>query len=256
MIRFPRVFFGQLTLIVLAVSLFAVPPARAADGGDAAVVVELFTSQGCSSCPAADAYLGELAERKDVIALSEHVDYWNYIGWVDRFASEQTTRRQKAYMHSLGAAYVYTPQMVINGASHVVGSDKAAVVHAIEAAREKPGPHLAVSMTTEANGRVHLSIPAGQFSEPASILLVAFDRQHETDVTAGENTGRSIVNYHVVRGFAEIGRYDGKATSIVLGPDNVPKSMSWADGCAVLLQSEGSGAIVGAGMTWLKPAGS
>lgn len=256
MIGFRRVFFALLPLVLLAAGLFSASAVRAADGVDAPVVVELFTSQGCSSCPAADAYLGELAERKDVIALSEHVDYWNYIGWVDRFASEQTTQRQKAYMHTLGAAYVYTPQMVINGGSHVVGSDRVAVAQAIEAAGEKPGPHLAVSMTTEANGGLHLSIPAGAVSEPASILLVAFDRQHETEVTAGENNGRSIINYRVVRGFAEIGRYEGKATSIVLGPDNMPKSMPAAEGCAVLLQSEGSGAIIGAGMIWLTPAGS
>ncbi len=229
---------------------------RAADEPRAPVVLELFTSQGCSSCPAADALLGELAKREDVIALSEHVDYWNYIGWTDRFASEQTTKRQKAYMHMLGAGYVYTPQLVIDGSRHLVGSDRDAVNRAIETARDAPGPHLKVSMTAEANGRVHLSIPATAVSEPATVLLVAFDREHQTEITAGENSGRSVTNYHVVRGFAEIGRYEGKPTSIVLGSDNVPKSMSAADGCAVLLQSIRSGTIIGAGMIWLTPPAS
>ncbi len=229
---------------------------RAADSPRAPVVLEFFTSQGCSSCPAADALLGELAERGDVIALSEHVDYWNYIGWTDRFASEQTTKRQKAYMHRLGAGYVYTPQLVIDGSRHLVGSDRDAVNRAIETARDAPGPHLKVSMTAEANGRVHLSIPAGVLTEPATILLVALDRQHQTEITAGENTGRVVANHHVVRGFTEIGRYEGKPTSMVLDATSAPKSMQEADGCAVLLQSVRSGAIVGAGMIWLTPPAS
>lgn len=242
--------------LLLGAALFATAPALAADDGQATVVVELFTSQGCSSCPEADAFLGELAKRDDIIALSEHVDYWNYIGWVDPFASEVNTKRQKAYKHSLGAGYVYTPQMVIDGGSHVVGSDRDSVNRAIEAARGLPGPHLKVAMNSEANGRVHVSIPAGAVTEPATILLVAFDREHETNVTAGENNGRSIINYHVARGFAEIGRYQGKALSLTLGPDNLPKTFPATDGCAVLLQSEDSGAIIGAGLMWLNPGKS
>jgi hypothetical protein len=251
-----RWFQALIPAVLLGVALFAATPTRAADEARAPVVLELFTSQGCSSCPAADAFLGELAKRDDVIALSEHVDYWNYIGWIDPYASELNTKRQKAYMHMLGAGYVYTPQLVIDGAHHLVGSDRDAVNQAIETAREAPGPHLKVSMTAEANGRVHLSIPAATVAEPASILLVALDREHQTEVTAGENSGRSITNYRVVRGFVEIGQYDGKATSIVLGADNVPKSMPASDGRAVLLQSTRSGAIIGAGMMWLKPAKS
>ncbi len=239
--------------VLLGLTLFAASPARAADDGRAPVVVELFTSQGCSSCPAADAFLGELAARDDIIALSEHVDYWNYIGWVDPFASEVNTKRQKAYMRWLGAGYVYTPQMVIDGASHVVGSDRDAVNRAIEVARNAVGSGLKVSMTAEANGRIHLSIPAALVTEPAAILLVAFDRAHQTEISAGENDGRSITNHRVVRAISEVGRYEGKAVSITLDPDNLPETRPDTEGCAVLLQSEGSGAIIGAGMVWLKP---
>lgn len=256
MSRFPRRFHGLVPALLLCIALFAAAPLRAADEERAPVVVELFTSQGCSSCPAADAFLGELAKRKDVIALSEHVDYWNYIGWTDRFATEETTNRQKAYRQLLGAGYVYTPQMVIDGRHHLVGSDRDAVNRAIEAALDAPGPHLKVSMAAEASGRLHVSVPASPIAEPASILLVAFDREHRTEVTAGENSGRSITNYRVVRGLAEIGRYNGKALSIALGADNLPKPMLAADGCAVLVQSSRSGAIIGAGMMWLRPAGS
>ena len=246
-------FSAMLAPLLLGVACLLANPGFAADDGKAPVVVELFTSQGCSSCPAADAFLGELAERDDVIALSEHVDYWNYIGWVDPFASEPNTKRQKAYKRALGAGYVYTPQMVIDGASHVVGSDRDAVNRAIEAARSAAGPRLKVAMNTESNGRIHISVPAGTISEPATILLVAFDRAYETKVTAGENDGRSITNFRVVRGFTEIGRYQGKALSLKLSPNNMPETFPTTDGCAVLLQSENSGAIIGAGMMWLKP---
>jgi len=239
-------------VLCLCLGLPASIGARAGDDGAAPVVVELFTSQGCSSCPAADAFLGKLAERKDVLPFSMHVDYWNYMGWSDPYALEKNTARQKAYMHSLGTGYVYTPQMVIDGETHVVGSDQRAVDAAIEAARNAPGPHVKVAMHAEANGKLHLSIPASRIDEPASIILVAFDRQRQTSVTAGENTGRSITNHHVVRDFSKIGVYEGKATALTVDPKTVPVPVSGSDGCAVLLQSVRSGAIIGAGMTWLR----
>src|SRR6516164_10851500 len=99
------------------------------------VVVELFTSQGCSSCPPADAYLGELAARKDVIPLAFHVDYWNYIGWADPFATKQMTQRQRDYQRALNQRYVYTPEMVVNGEAHEVGSDRHGIDRLIEAAQ-------------------------------------------------------------------------------------------------------------------------
>ena len=192
--------------------------------------------------------------RDDVLPLSIHVDYWNYIGWADPFATEYNTARQKAYMHALGTSYVYTPQMVINGERHVVGSNRTAVDEAISAARDTPGPHVRVALTAESNGKVHVMIPASAVAEPASILLVLFDKEHETSVTAGENTGREIANYNVVRGFAKLGEYRGKLTNLVIAPDQVTPPLSVSDGCAVLLQSDRSGAIVGAGMMWLEPA--
>ena len=246
-----RILAPTIAALVLCLGLLAGGATRAADDGAAPVVVELFTSQGCSSCPAADAFLGELAGRKDVLPFSMHVDYWNYIGWTDPYAREQNTARQKAYMHSLGTSYVYTPQMVIDGANHAVGSDRSAVDAAIEAARETPGPHVKVAIRAESNGRLHLTIPASDIDEPVSIILVAFDRQHETSVTAGENTGRSITNYRVVRDFSKVGSYNGKATALTIDPETAPMPMSGTDGCAVLLQSVRSGAIVGAGMMWL-----
>lgn len=219
------------------------------------VVLELFTSQGCSSCPAADAFLGELAERGDVLPLSLHVDYWNYIGWADPYATEANTARQKAYMHAMRTSYVYTPQLVIDGRQHVVGSDRAAVEAAIEQAKSAPGLHLKVAIDEMRGGRMTVKIPQAIVEEPATVLLVAFDRQHDTKVTAGENDGRAITNYRVVRALKKIGRFDGTETEIVLDEASILPGAT-ADGCAVILQSERTGAIVGAGMAWIKSEGS
>jgi len=113
-------------------------PARAAEAP--LVVVELFTSQGCSSCPPADSYLGELARRPDVLALAFHVDYWNYIGWTDPFASKLASQRQREYAKHLNLRYVYTPQMVVNGASEGVGSERG-VISMLITRRSTRRPH-------------------------------------------------------------------------------------------------------------------
>lgn len=243
------------TAALLAVGLAGVDSAVAESGERAPVVLELFTSQGCSSCPSADAYLGELAKRDDVLPLSMHVDYWNYIGWVDPYATEANTARQKAYMHALRTSYVYTPQLVVDGQQHVVGSDREAVEAAIEAAKTAQGAHLKVEISEERGGRMRIRIPEATLEEPAVIMLVAFDREHVTNVQAGENAGREITNYRVVRAIKKIGRFDGKETEIALDEASVLPNLS-TDGCAVLVQSERTGAILGAGVGWMKPAGS
>src|SRR5688572_21576788 len=137
-----------LGLILGALALIA-PPGQAA--ADPKAVVELFTSQGCSSCTAADAYFAELAERPDMLALSYHVDYWDYLGWSDTFARPENTERQEAYAKTFGARRIYTPQIVVNGIAPVVGSNRAAVEAAIAQA-SLPVP---VEMRRE-NGKVHI----------------------------------------------------------------------------------------------------
>src|SRR5690242_14224748 len=128
----------KLGIIAIALALvLLLPRAPAEAGAGSPVVVELFTSQGCSSCPPADAYLAELAARRDVLALSIHVDYWNYIGWTDPFASREATQRQKEYARNLGQKYVYTPEIVVDGAAHEVGSDREGCERLIAAAKAR-----------------------------------------------------------------------------------------------------------------------
>ncbi len=167
--------------------------ARAAGG---LAVVELFTSQGCSSCPPADAYLGELAKRPGVIALAWHVDYWNNLGWKDPYASRQSTDRQRDYARHLHDE-VYTPALVVNGVRIVVGSDKRAVTEAMAAT---PAP-MAVTLRRTATGLEALAPawPAG-----ASALLAIYDPDNTTSVAAGENAGRKLKEYRIVRDVREV----------------------------------------------------
>src|SRR5258707_13809334 len=160
---------GRLPLgaivVVSIVAWLAVPlPVRA----DSPVVVELFTSQGCSSCPPADEYLGELTMRGDIIPLACHVDYWNYIGWTYPFASKQMTHRQKAYSRVLGQRYIYTPEMVVNGTTQEVGSNRHGVEALIEAARKAPPIGPSISLTRGDAGRIRLRIGVAERADATS----------------------------------------------------------------------------------------
>ena len=208
------------------------------------VVVELFTSQGCSSCPPADELLGELAEREDVIALSLHVDYWDYIGWKDPYASPQYTERQRRYAEELGLHYIYTPQMVIDGRHNIVGSRRGEVLDAIEASL-KQGKAVDVSFVAQNGGRV--IIPAGPAPDRgATIWLVVYDDVIDTDVKRGENAGRTIRNAHVVRRLERLGTWMGERLEIPLNLDSAATRDNYE--CAVLVQQGRNGPIIGAGL--------
>jgi len=230
--------------LVLLFALAAAPFSLAA-ADRPLTVVELFTSQGCSSCPPADAFLGELAMRDHVLALSFHVDYWDYIGWKDPFASADNTRRQRDYSRKLGLRYVYTPQMVIQGAAHATGSDRSAVLDRIE--KNRAVARIPVDLRQGDDGGVRLFIadaPEGVAAEEAAVWLVVFDRELLTPVKRGENKGRKLRNYNVVRRLSRIATWRGKALDMaVTVPDMVPGG---GRACAVLVQSEETGRILGA----------
>ena len=238
-----------MTRAFLAASLLAgvassAAPVRAAAA--APVVVELFTSQGCSSCPPADKFLGELAQRSDVLALAFHVDYWNYIGWTDPFASKLATQRQRDYSQRLALRYVYTPQMVVNGVAEGVGAEPETIDPLITAAADDASRAITM-LGRAANGRLTVHIDAGTPPEPASIWLVGFDREHTTRVLHGENEGRTLKDYQVVRSFQEIGTWNGAALDL----DVAGNAVSGDGSVAVLVQLRGTGRIIGAAT--LKP---
>src|SRR3979411_151726 len=148
---------GRLALTAIAVLLGATMPVSAGSP----VVVELVPSQGCSSCPPADEYLGEMTARSDIIPLAFHVDYWNYIGWSDPCAAKHMTHRQKAYSRPLGQRYIYTPEMVVNGTTQEVGSNRHGVESLIEAAPKEGQTGPSISLRREDDGRIRLRVGAG-----------------------------------------------------------------------------------------------
>jgi hypothetical protein len=211
------------------------------------VVVELFTSEGCSSCPPADALLLQLSQKNDgtLILLGEHVDYWNYIGWTDRFSSKQFSQRQAEYANALHAS-VYTPQMVIDGRAQFVGNDGAEVQKRIAAAASSQ--KLAkVWLAWEGNSRLRVSVQAPQLAK-AEVLLAITEDGLSTDVGKGENGGKTLHHAAVVRWLRRIGDVsEGKFANTI----DVPRQADWNAQrlkVAVLVQEPNSMKIVGAGV--------
>ncbi|WP_284947563.1 DUF1223 domain-containing protein [Acidisoma cladoniae] len=198
----------------------------------APIVLELFTSEGCSSCPPADALLRALKhERPDLLVLDFHVDYWNSLGWTDPFSSAQATARQQAYASALGSE-VYTPQLVVGGTQQMVGSDRDAVASALAAAMAPP---VALSLTKAAGS---LSVDVGAGSGVATLWLLGFDDQHTTTVGRGENSGRTLTEVNIVRSISPVGHWNGAALHLTLA---APRG----EHGAVLLQGA-DGRILGA----------
>ncbi|MBV2361260.1 DUF1223 domain-containing protein [Thalassococcus sp. CAU 1522] len=171
------------------------------------VVVELFTSQGCSSCPPADEILGSLADRDDVIPLALHVDYWDYIGWKDSFAQPGFTKRQKGYAQTGGRRSIYTPQMVINGQEDVVGSHPMKVADLIQKHRESP-KKAAVTLERRGNSLVIRAKANGQIA-PCDIHLVRYKPSESVKIRRGENAGQTLAYSHIVKDWSVVGRWDG-----------------------------------------------
>ena len=179
--------------ILFAMAAFAAfaGPAALADDTRPIGVVELFTSQGCSSCPPADAVLGELAQQGNLVALSYHVDYWNYLGWEDTLSSKESTDRQYAYARTLGRKSVYTPQVVINGRDHINGADKRGIDRKVEDF-DRSGSGLTVPIEAALDGE-KIRINIGEGEGKANVILVYFDRQNTVNIKRGENGGRKLV---------------------------------------------------------------
>jgi hypothetical protein len=240
-----------VTPLVAAVLLCAAAsfcPAPSIAAGPAPVVVELFTSQGCNSCPPADAVLGELARQEGVLPLSFHVTYWDRLGWPDSFGLQASTRRQEAYAQHLGLSGLYTPQMVIGGRIDAVGSQRRRVLKAIELLRSHPEPGPAIAIR---DGRLELEASA---EGPCNLWLMAFDRVHDVAIERGENRGRTIRYQNVVRAILDLGTWDGGATSLPLPLAQL--AAQERDAVAVLVQRQADGAILAAQRVDLRPSPS
>jgi hypothetical protein len=208
------------------------------------VIVELFTSQGCSSCPPADAYFKTLKEQPDVLALSYHVDYWDYLGWRDTLGSSEFSQRQYDYAKSRGDKNVYTPQMIINGGKHLVGSQRDQVSSAIASARaENATDWVDMEMSDNATD-VTIAIPAGKPMKEATLWLLAFAHSISVEIKKGENAGSTVEYHNVVRKMVPAGMWHGEAAKIML-----PKGSVVPEGCkgwVALLQEGKVGRVIGA----------
>jgi hypothetical protein len=228
-------------LLVAALVAATLTQARA---DNSPVVVELFTSQGCSSCPPADKYLGELAKRPDLLALAFHVEYWNYIGWTDAYSKPWATQRQRDYEAALKLRYVYTPQMVIEGAAEGVGSEPPAIAPLIRAAEANRAPHPDLTLRWRDDGALVADIGEGKSpsGQPATLWLVGYDNLHTMAVTAGENQGKTAWDHHPVRSFRRLGSWAGWSEELIVPAEEAQHLSDYA--AAVLLQENGTGPIL------------
>lgn len=202
------------------------------------VVVELFTSQGCSSCPPADELLHQLAERDDVIPLALHIDYWDYIGWKDAFANAAFTKRQKAYARAASRKMIYTPQMIIDGRDDVVGNRPMDVAEMIAKRLNTPSP-VSVSLSRD-SGRLHITAASDHAVGQMDVFMVRYTPTQRVDIKRGENAGRSIVYSHIVTDWRNVGKWDGKDSF------KTSAKISGDAPVVVLIQSSGTGPILAA----------
>jgi len=222
----------------LAVGGFAANAAA----GDINTVLELFTSEGCSSCPPADKLLADYADRDNVLALSFNVDYWDYLGWKDTLASPDNTQRQRDYARARGDDQVYTPQVVVDGRTHVVGSSRSQIDAAIAANAGALSVPIRLASTGDA---ITVNVDATSSPDPpdANLWLVMYDRAVTVAIGRGENRGRTITYHDVVRKLRPIEMWKGEALSVDLPKSEVIQAN--VARCAVLLQTETADGLPG-----------
>ena len=248
--------FGSLVCVLV---LFGLTPAEAKSlpssnlsgavvTSQPKIVLELFTSQGCSSCPSADALFPSFIARKDVIALSMSIDYWDYIGWRDTLAKPIFTARQRSYGNKIGDGIIYTPEIVIDGRVHFNGSDKRAISKMIEQRKKEIAaqPRVALAVTTR-NDMLHVSVgeqTPGMNIKKATLWMALFSSKKSVKVKRGENRGRFLSYHNVVRELTPIGRWTGEKMLLKLPKKQIMQR--GADGCVILLQNGDGGPIIAA----------
>jgi len=230
-----RVVFGA----ALAVWLGVAGAAMAQDAAPGPVVVELYTSQGCASCPPADETFAGLTARPDVIALALHVDYWDYIGWKDSFAQPAFTERQRAYARVAGARTIYTPQLIVGGMEHLVGLRPAELAAMI--ARHAAMPAKAEMQALREGGAVRITAsPVARLPKGAVVQIVRYMPEATVEIRGGENAGRQITYRNVVTDWRRVATWDG-ATPLSMTVEVAP-----GDSGVVILQEPGPGPILAA----------
>ena len=221
---------------ILAAALMLASPALAENDP---VVVELYTSQGCSSCPPADAFLHKLADRDDVIALAMHVDYWDYIGWKDIFASAENTKRQRAYARAGGRKMIYTPQMVINGSDHVVGNRPRDVLEVINKHKSSAAP-VSLDVTRQGNKVTIRGTAEKPRNGDMTVQLVRYTPRAVVDIKRGENAGRKLSYANIVTDLEVLGSWNARK------PLAMQATVQGDDPVDIIVQQKNAGPVVAA----------
>jgi hypothetical protein len=222
---------------------------------DPRAVVELFTSQGCSSCPPADKIIGELAKDPSVIAFSMPIDYWDYLGWKDTLADSRFSARQKAYSHVRGDRDVYTPQVVVNGSAKVIGSDRAGIEGAIKDTGKADGVMSVPVTMTLSSKQINVSVAASKAPSAAhgEVWICSISKAIPISIARGENRGREITYHNVVRNLLKVGDWNGSSGSWTVPLENI--SREGVDAAVVYVQDgnrDKPGLMLGAAMTSLR----
>jgi hypothetical protein len=221
---------------------------------DPRAVVELFTSQGCSSCPPADKVIGDLSSDPSIIALSMPIDYWDYLGWKDTLADSRFSARQRAYSRMRGDREVYTPQVVVNGSTHVIGSDRAGIENAIGKTDKSTGV-MSVPVTMSISGKqINVSVAASKESAAAhgEVWICSVARSVPISIAKGENRGQQITYHNVVRNLLKVGDWNGRSENWTVPIENLTRD--GVDGAVVYVQDgsrEKPGPMLGAAYTSL-----
>jgi len=237
--------FAVIASAMMASAMASAEPPRA--------VIELFTSQGCSSCPPADELAGELAQDPSLVVLSLAIDYWDYLGWKDTLALPGHANRQRAYSKVRGDREVYTPQAVVNGVTHVLGSDKSAIENAVTQTHKQPGV-LALPVNISLTGdQILVAVPATNDTTKGEIWLCPITKNVPVEIGRGENHGHTLTYHNVVRRWVKLGEWTGAARTFKVPVSDLTGVD--ADAVAVVVQAgtkEAPAGMLGAAVTALR----
>lgn len=243
--RLKRFLVGIMGMLLVSPSIVMAEEGAEPAQNDEVVFVELFTAQGCGECPPADDFLTKLVARDDVIGLSYHVTSWDYIGWVDLFADNDFTKRHQQYAVSLKDKEPYAPQMVVDGYTAANGSKPARIEKRISFAKKSIRPRVPVKITQGADKTLVISLPESDITKSVQVMLARYENEHETYISRGENRGRKLKNYNVVRDIYKISKWNGKQLDIDVPASALTHEAREAGGYVVFLQPPNFGQILG-----------
>jgi len=246
------------TLLIASIAVAVIVAASASATADPRAVIELFTSQGCSSCPPADKLLSELRSDSSLVTLSLPINYWDYLGWKDTLALPGHAARQKGYSQARGDREVYTPQVVVNGVTQALGSDRAEIEKAVAQSHKKLAsspnlPVVSVPIQVALNdSRIDVTLPAGNATAPTDVWLCPLTRSVAVGISRGENRGRTLTYTNVVRAWVRLGTWSGQGETLSVPVDAIKSA--GVDAVAVIVQggsAQKPGAILGASLASL-----